>query len=138
MPLRLRRIPGSPARRIRNLHVLRLLEVRARQAGEVSVRHLRALRQRRADRGRLLKRGESMNTYSVYYMKPEFFRDGSMGPDWLKGKGKLPDAGALDKTHVFLLEAKAPDLEALIMAMQGENWSPNGEARPLIEARGLE
>jgi len=79
-----------------------------------------------------------MNTYSVYYMKPEFFRDGTMGAEWLKAQGKLPDAGALDRTHIFLLEAKADGLEALFAAMQGEKWSPNGEARPLIEMRGLE
>lgn len=29
-------------------------------------------------------------------------------------------------------------LEAIFVAMQGENWSPNGEARPLLEALDLE
>jgi hypothetical protein len=79
-----------------------------------------------------------MSTYSVYYMRPDFFRDGLMGADWLRERGMLPDPGALDRTHVFLLEATAPNLDALYLAMQSEHWSPNGEARPLIELRGLQ
>lgn|SRR5262245_15168156 len=79
-----------------------------------------------------------MRTFSVYYMKPEYFRDGTMGSDWLREHNMLPDPGALDKTHVFLLEAQAADLEQLYMAMQGERWSPKGEARPLIRMKGLQ
>jgi hypothetical protein len=61
-----------------------------------------------------------------------------MGADWLKKQNKMPDPGNLDATHVFLHEIEAANREAVFDAMQGHNWSPNGEARPLIEARGLQ
>lgn len=68
--------------------------------------------------------------YRVYYMKPDFFRDGCFG--------RKPNIDDLEATHVFLKETEASHLEALFGQMQGEVWSPNGEARPLIEARGLQ
>jgi hypothetical protein len=67
--------------------------------------------------------------YKVYYMRPEWFRDGIMGDK--------PDPSNLDATHIFLQEVEKDNLDALWAYMQGENWSPNGEARPLIEAKGL-
>lgn len=39
----------------------------------------------------------------------------------------------IKETHVRVCRARAYDLESLWSWMQGENWSPNGEARPLIE-----
>lgn len=80
-----------------------------------------------------------MNHYAVWYMRPEFFRDGgSLGAKWLKERSRLPDPAALDKTHIHLLDADADGLEPLFAAMQGEKWSPNGEGRLLIELRGLQ
>ena len=61
-----------------------------------------------------------------------------MGADWLRERGKLPSPAKLDATHVHLLDADAADLERLFFAMQGEHWSPNGEAAPLIKGKGLE
>jgi hypothetical protein len=67
-------------------------------------------------------------------MKPEFFRDGICG--------KRPDPTKLDATHVHLMDLELPggevQLERVFHHMQGEMWSPNGEARPLIEAKGLQ
>lgn len=40
-------------------------------------------------------------------------------------------------THILLGTFEAEDLEDLYTRMQGENWSPNGEARELIESKGL-
>jgi hypothetical protein len=40
---------------------------------------------------------------------------------------------SLEKTHVFLREVLATSIEDVFWQMQGENWSPRGEARPLIE-----
>lgn len=82
--------------------------------------------------------------FAVWYMKPKWFRDGILG--------QLPDAGDLGKTHVHLkdieldgtnywlgqLNSGALQLEYVFHAMQGEVWSPNGEARELIEAKGLD
>jgi hypothetical protein len=71
-----------------------------------------------------------MKTYSVWYMRPEWFREGICGA--------YPDPTDLNKTHVHLLDREAPDLERLWVGMQGERWSPNGEARGLIKSKGLQ
>jgi len=67
--------------------------------------------------------------YQVWYMKPDWFRDGSIG--------RLPEPSNLGATHVFLKSVEANNLEHLFQIMQGEVWSPNGEARSLIESKGL-
>lgn len=40
-------------------------------------------------------------------------------------------------THCYLGSLHAKDLEEVFCTMQGEKWSPNGEARELIKATGL-
>jgi len=78
-----------------------------------------------------------MATYSVYYMKAEFFRNGIMGFEWMRERNLLPDPAALTASHVFLLRTKAANLDDLYYKMQGEGWSPDGEARAFITAKGL-
>ncbi len=64
--------------------------------------------------------------YKVFYSKnPTFLEDPCL---------VIED---LARTHVFLCEIEADSLDGVWWAMQGENWSPNGEARELIQARGL-
>jgi hypothetical protein len=79
-----------------------------------------------------------MSVYQVWYMKPDWFVAGL--------RGTPPDATKLDTTHVHLKDvdvAQGPksevwgDLERVFAEMQGEVWSPNGEARPLVLAKGL-
>lgn len=75
-----------------------------------------------------------MKTYQVWYMKPDWFLSGTFG--------KRPDNMNLGRTHVHLKDMQTPEggnwaLEKIWIAMQGENWSPNGEARSLIEEKGL-
>lgn len=84
-----------------------------------------------AHRGGLLR-------FSVWYMRPEWFRDGIMGHGFLEMRGKLPTPATLEASHVLLKYAYAADLDDLFARMQGEHWSPNGEARELIRARGLQ
>jgi len=68
--------------------------------------------------------------YQIWYMRPEWFPDGTFG--------RLPDPQNLAKTHVHLLEWETEKgISDVWYAMQAENWSPNGEARELIESRGL-
>lgn len=69
--------------------------------------------------------------YQVWYMKPEHFRDGIFGDAKFTGAN-------LSETHVFLKEVETDGLGAVYGAMQGEVWSPNGEARELIRSKGLE
>jgi hypothetical protein len=78
-----------------------------------------------------------MATYSVYYMKSEFFRDGLMGYDRLRNNKLLPDPDDLVKTHVFLKMIEAGNLEQVYFKMQGEDWSPTGEARKFVAGKGL-
>src|SRR5215475_10303224 len=68
----------------------------------------------------------------IWYMKPEWFPEGIFG-------GARPDPKNLAATHVHLkdVEQGVLDLEKLYREMQGEIWSPNGEARDLILSKGL-
>lgn len=69
--------------------------------------------------------------FQVWYMKPDWFRStaGSLRYE--------PTPNTLAKTHVYLKDIEATGTEAAWVAMQGENWSPNGEARDLIREKGL-
>ncbi|MFA7329798.1 MAG: hypothetical protein WC326_01875 [Candidatus Delongbacteria bacterium] len=44
---------------------------------------------------------------------------------------------ALTTTHVHLLTIHQPSKERIYAALQGDHWSPNGEARPSLQAAGL-
>jgi len=63
----------------------------------------------------------------IWYQKPDFF-----------GRyGKGTDPQDLSKTHILLGTIGIAKLETIFGALQGENWSPNGEARQLIQEKGL-
>lgn len=70
-------------------------------------------------------------------MKPEYFNDFIMSSNYLKKHDLLPTMLSLDETHVLLGSIQCDNLEYIFNYMQGENWSPNGEARELIEHKGL-
>jgi hypothetical protein len=81
--------------------------------------------------------------YSVWYQKPEFFRDGSGGVSWLQKIGKLPDPKKIEETHVHLVYMNVSGtrecaLEEIFSRMQGEVWSPDGQQREFIESKGLQ
>ncbi len=64
--------------------------------------------------------------YRVYYAKsPRFLSNPSLR------RSNLGD------THVWLMDLEAENLEDVFQKMQGEVWSPNGEARELILGKGL-
>jgi hypothetical protein len=76
-----------------------------------------------------------MRKFQIWYMKPEWFPRGVMGTQ--------PNATDLAATHVPLksvtIENSTPNpLEYVYHQMQGEIWSPNGEARELIKSKGLQ
>lgn len=74
----------------------------------------------------------------VWYMRPELFRDLTFGSEFVLRHfpESMPDAGCLERTHV-LLGRIAAEPEEVFELMQGEFWSPRGEARSLIERLGL-
>src|SRR3954469_12557089 len=82
-----------------------------------------------------------MTAFKIYYQTSEFFRDGIMGVRWLNKVGKMPTRATLDETHVFLRSIDLPggenQLERVMYEQQAETWSPNGEARDLIQGKGL-
>jgi hypothetical protein len=73
-----------------------------------------------------------MKTFTIWYMRPHWFAEGIFGA--------APDIAALERTHVRLKTLAMPataTLDDVHSAMQGENWSPNGEARELIASLDL-
>lgn len=71
----------------------------------------------------------SPGSTEVWYSKTAFAR--------LAYSGELDLGAVLPETHVLLGKIAETDPEAIYMALQGEIWSPNGEARTLISSKGL-
>lgn len=69
----------------------------------------------------------------VWYMKPTTF-----DAVYTNGLRTVAiDPANLAFTHVKLGTIEAEDLEDVFAMMQGERWSPNGEARDFIRSLGL-
>ena len=68
-------------------------------------------------------------------MRADFFCDGIKGYDYLKQINRLPNVADLTKTHVFLKVIEARKPEDVYFKMQGEGWSPTGEAREFVAGR---
>lgn len=72
-----------------------------------------------------------MPKFQVYYARrPTFHPSGQYGTPLLT-------VSALPHSHVRLIEVNAGNLDDAWWHMQGENWSPHGEARPLLESLDL-
>lgn len=67
--------------------------------------------------------------YFVYYKKETDFRENPNVTYESVTKGN---------DYVFVMTHIANNLEQIFSFMQGENWSPNGEARPYIESLDLD
>jgi len=67
-----------------------------------------------------------MKIYAIYYQRePRFSED-------------LIDPEKIGETHKYLGFMHARHLEELWRMMQGENWSPEGEARGLLDHLGIQ
>ncbi len=75
--------------------------------------------------------------FQIWYMRPDYFRDGILGVKWLMSKDMIPNPRRLDRSHVFLREIEASSVEQVFALQQAEAWSPNGEAQYLIRRKGL-
>ena len=72
-----------------------------------------------------------MPVYQVYYARrPTYIASGQLGTSLLT-------VSRLQETHVHLTTIQAEHRADAWLQMQGENWSPHGEARPLIEMLDL-
>ena len=78
-------------------------------------------------------------TTEVWYFKPEMGRDMMMGLEFIQEQlpGVYPEPYNLSKTHIMLGRVKSKDKDQLFHSLQGDFWSPQGEARDLIKAIGL-
>ena len=79
---------------------------------------------------------ESGNT-KIWYVKPEYIQDFMMGSEWVEKKNLTPTIDTINTTHVLLGSIDNFDLENIYNQLQGENWSPKGQARELIKDLGL-
>ena len=72
-----------------------------------------------------------MPQYQIYYARQPTYRpSGQLGTPLLTVSG-------LQHSHVLLATVEADSRGDALLRMQAENWSPHGEARPLIERLGL-
>jgi hypothetical protein len=72
-----------------------------------------------------------MKTYAVYYQRP------TTGFTFLQ-RDDLTVAN-LEKTHALVKKGlRASSKDAVFAKMQGEHWSPQGQAIPLIKSLGLQ
>jgi hypothetical protein len=76
-------------------------------------------------------------SYEIWYSREEFFRDASMGYEWLWERNLEPKTQAdLEKNWVKLGTMMPAKLEDIFYHLQGEKWSPNGEAYDFIGNSG--
>ena len=72
-----------------------------------------------------------MPRYQILYARrPTFHASGEIGTARLT-------VTEMQSTHIRLCEVEADGLDDAWRQMQAEHWSPNGEARPLLERLGL-
>ena len=108
-----------------NKRVARELIVIARQLSALDVEQYKSLNDASKYEDGLRK-----GMTEIWYAKPS--PTNGVHYDRLKSKGMLPDPRNLKKTHVLIGKIKERNLEKIYDMMQGENWSPNGEAYDLI------
>lgn len=72
-----------------------------------------------------------MPQYLIFYARcPTFHASGEFGTPRLT-------VSTLLSSHVHLCQVEADNLDDAFRRMQGEHWSPHGEARPLLESLSL-
>ncbi|MBN1658003.1 MAG: hypothetical protein JXA93_06350 [Anaerolineae bacterium] len=77
------------------------------------------------------ERNTPMPTFEIYYARqPTYFASGLLGTPLLT-------VSHMKETHAHLATIQAKGRSDAWLKMQGENWSPHGEARPLIERLDL-
>lgn len=81
--------------------------------------------------------GLQKGSTQVWYLRPEMFRNFSMGYAWAKEREPRFSPNTLSNTHILLGEIQETDLDKIFGMMQGEFWSPKGEAFGLMGSLGL-
>ena len=74
----------------------------------------------------------------IWYWKDKHGRDLLMGTKFLKKQGlALPTLKTLSQTHVLIGEIGETNKSKVFRMMQGEAWSPQGEANRIISKAGV-
>jgi len=73
----------------------------------------------------------------IWYVRPDVFRHFINGSKYLEKKGVFPTVESIPTTHVLLGKVKSNNKDELFTVLQGERWSPNGEAARLIKSKKL-
>lgn len=68
----------------------------------------------------------------IWYAKDDYFRDLSLGLKFAKEQGINITPDTISQTHVLVGTVAETDPNKIFHMMQGEMWSPNGEARAMI------
>ena len=76
----------------------------------------------------ILSKGDTQ----IWYVKNEFHRAFCMGLQFAEADGFIFDSKCPGATHELVGYVTDAEKEDLFDALQGENWSPEGEARHLI------
>ena len=106
--------------------------------GEVDVPQYKSLND-----AEYMDKGLAQGQTEIWYMNKDAFRFMSSGPSFMKelagkpGIPELPTSKTLKKSHVLLGKIKETNMEKIFRIMQGEHWSPLGQARTLIQSKGL-
>lgn len=74
-------------------------------------------------------------TMEIWYYQDQFSRD-TINAEFFQAQTPF-DPKNLSATHVFVRTIEATNHDTAYMHQQGENWSPNGEARSLIRSLGI-
>jgi len=82
--------------------------------------------------------GLAKGNVKVWYVKPEYFRHFGFGLKDAASNGYFINPNDLSKTHILLGEISSSfTMEEMYSSLQGEVWSPRGEAHDLIQRLGL-
>ena len=100
--------------------------------GEIAVEGDRPEQGQYTDLGDVYEPGPT----EIWYWKQDAGRDMMMGKNFLVKHGKMPDPNNLEATHVKIGSVKETNPEKIYHMMQGEIWSPEGQARNMIRASG--
>ncbi len=72
----------------------------------------------------------------IWYWKEDFARDAMMGAAFMKKQGVMPTPETVPDNYVLIGKVAETNPDKIFHMMQGEIWSPEGQANKMIRASG--
>lgn len=72
----------------------------------------------------------------IWYWKEDFARDAMMGSKFMTKQGVMPTPDTVPDNYVLIGKIRETNPDKIFHMMQGEIWSPEGQARDLISQSG--